>query len=124
MKNGDFNCCLSKGNHINKVLCLSLSGCYLQGHLGPEVGDHCETVLCSQDPLFNNPLHLSARIVRIDEHGTALEFCDIDENGYLMLQTILLYHSDEPCSLAAEFPASQPFKDQSSQVHSLCLVPA
>jgi PilZ domain len=106
MKDVTFTCHVLAGDHICKVTCLSLSGTYLECPASMTVGEVCEVIITSQGPIFYNPLNLSAIVVRVDEKGTALEFCNTDDKDYMTLQTILLYHSAEPHTVAAEFPTT------------------
>ena len=109
MKDVPFSCHVMLGNRLCKVVCLSLSGSYLEGSVEVVVGEVCEVIITSQNPVFETPLSLSAKVVRVDERGTALEFCNTDDKDYMMLQTLLLYHSDTPYTTAAEFPATSHF---------------
>lgn len=106
MKDVSFSCRVIAEDRICKVVSLSLSGGYMECPVKMTVGETCEVVITSQDPTFNTPLSLSARVVRLDEKGVALEFCNTGDKDYMMLQTVLLYHSDEPHAIAAEFPAT------------------
>jgi len=106
MKEVTFSCHVMAKDRICKVVSLSLSGGYLECPVIMTVGEICEVIITSLDPTFNTPLSLSARVVRVDEKGVALEFCNTDEKDYMMLQTVLLYHSNEPHTIAAEFPAT------------------
>ena len=104
MKDVSFSCWVDAGDRLCKVACLSLSGSYLECPTGLRVGDICETIISSQDPNFYSPLSLSAEVVRVDQRGVALKFCSTGSEDYTMLQTILLYHTKDPYTIAAEFP--------------------
>ncbi|MCF8057629.1 MAG: PilZ domain-containing protein [Desulfocapsa sp.] len=106
MKDVTFTCHVLAGDYLCKVVCLSLSGTYLECPAKLTVGELCEVIITSNGPIFDEPLSLSAKVVRVDEEGTAMEFCNTVDKDYTTLQTILLYHSAEPHIIAAEFPTT------------------
>ncbi len=106
MKDVTFSCHVLAGDYLCKVVCLSLSGTYLECPVKLTVGESCEVIITSNGSIFHDPLSLSAKVVRVDERGTALEFRSTDDKDYTTLQTILLYHSAEPHTIAAEFPTT------------------
>ncbi|MEN8200413.1 MAG: PilZ domain-containing protein [Thermodesulfobacteriota bacterium] len=112
MKDAPFSCWVDTGDLLCKVVCLSLSGIYLECAVELKVGKICEVILTSQDSTFDSPLSLSARVIRVDTKGVAMEFCNTGSEDYMMLQTILLYHSDEPHDIASEFPSISHLEQQ------------
>ena len=103
MKDVQFSCYILARDQLCKPASLSLSGSYLECPVDLAVGDTCEVIITSLDVDFKAPLSLTARVVRVDDEGVALEFCDTDSDDYLVLQSILLYTSEEPHVIAAEF---------------------
>lgn len=48
-------------------------------------------------------LYFDAIVTRVDAEGVAVTFCSMEEDAYMFLQTMLLYSSDDPLGVVAEF---------------------
>ncbi|BCO09281.1 hypothetical protein GF1_16570 [Desulfolithobacter dissulfuricans] len=85
---------------------LSLGGVFIEGQYEADVGETCELELYENARSSSLVLTLTARVVRVDDDGLGLEFVDVEPNTYMFLQTIVLYHSDDPYDIALEFPGN------------------
>ncbi|WP_457574659.1 PilZ domain-containing protein [Desulfolithobacter sp.] len=95
-----------KWHEFVRVKDLSLGGVFIEGQYQAEAGELCKLELPQNIRSSNLTLHLAARTVRVDKEGVALEFLPMEEKTSMFLQTMILYHSDEPYDIAVEFPES------------------
>ncbi len=89
---------------------ISLSGLYIYGK-HPIPTEPC-TITVKGTWLESEPIFLSftARISRQDHCGTGFQFTKMDHEVFEMLQTFLLYGSQDPMDLGVEFASSCPFE--------------
>ena len=86
-----------------KIRNLSIGGVFVEGHYKADPGEICELELHESGRHSSLILRFFARIVRITDNGVALEFIDMGQDAYMFLQTLVLYHSDDPYTIALEF---------------------
>ena len=91
-----------------RVCDLSMGGvCILsQSPLGP--GDMCDFELHESKDGSSRVYHYSARVVWKKADCFALKFVDMDSGSYSYLQTIVLYHADDPLDVVEEFQEDFP----------------
>ena len=92
-----------KEQHFAKIRDLSIGGACIKGKSSFSPGLRCELELQEDGRHSSRVFRLSAQIVRKNYDELALEFIDMDKESYMFLQTVLLYHVDDPLSIAAEF---------------------
>lgn len=98
--------CLYAGDgkqYCAKIRDLSIGGACIKGKssLGP--GVRCELELQENRRHSSQVIRLSAQIVRKNIDELALQFIDMDKESYMFLQTLLLYHVDDPLTIVSEF---------------------
>lgn len=98
---------------------ISLSGLYIYGK-HPIPTEPC-TITIKGTWLESEPISLqfTARMSRQDYCGTGFQFTRMDHEVFEMLQTFLLYGSQDPMDLGVEFTSSYPFEvaEESFQPH-------
>lgn len=82
---------------------LSLIGMFIEGTFTAELGEICTVELQEAGRHTCLTLDFSARIVRVDPDGLGLEFQDMQSDSYMFLQTMILYATQDPLSVAEEF---------------------
>ncbi len=83
---------------------LCLSGLWVYDCLDQKMGERCEIEISEKQA--NNIfriIRMRGEVVRVDNEGIAILFRDMNFRSYTDLQTILLYHSEDPYTLAEEF---------------------
>lgn len=86
-----------------KIRDLSIGGVFVEGQYKANPGEICELELHESGRHSSLILRFTARIVRITDDGVALEFIDMGPDAYMFLQTMVLYSSDDPYTVAQEF---------------------
>ena len=97
------SCYIQESNQLCRVACMSLTGILIQCPVEAKVGETYDVVVASHGELLRNPFKLSARVVREDEKGTALEFCNTGNDDYEMLKSVLNRHSGGAQDVTFEF---------------------
>lgn len=88
-----------------KIKDLGVNGIFLLGSFpAAGAGDICELKLQGIEEHADLTLTVTTRIVRITKEGIALELEENEESDYSLLQTILLYCSNDPFGTAQELP--------------------
>ena len=82
---------------------ISLYGLYLFGELEAEIYDRCYVKL---NGLKDNQIEIALRIVRIDRHGTGMEYLDVPYSTCELLRTLMLYKAKDPVETAKLFTDS------------------
>ena len=83
---------------------LSLTGCFIEGSYDGEFCDKCFLKIYKDKGDVEPMIELSARVIRgAGEEGMALSFVDVDDDMLNQLQTVMLYATDNPVKIAAEF---------------------
>ena len=89
---------------------LSLSGMFVSGKFKEKVGAICHLIFMQTGASSEMTLRASAKVVRADKNGIALEFTAMAHDSYMFLQTSLLYQADDPLPMGLEFPEETPYK--------------
>ena len=98
----------SDSRHPVKVLNLSMGGLLLHGQSELRPGDRCKLELHEEGPSFCRVISFWTQVVRTDDQSHGLEFLHMDDDGHTFLQTLLLYHADDPLRVVAEFQDNSP----------------
>jgi len=94
----------------NKIRDLSLIGIYLEGRFEAQLGDKCTVEIQETGPTTSLTLTIAATVVRIEPRGVGLKFEDMKQDTYMFLQTMILYATKDPLSVAEEFREDFPPK--------------
>ena len=86
-----------------KIRNLSLVGLFLTGKFDAAVEDPCTLELHETGPNACLILTFSAKVVRVEPEGLGLEFLEMKPDSYMFLQTMILYATKVPLSVAEEF---------------------
>ena len=89
---------------------LSLGGMFVVGNFKEEVDAICHLVFMQTGASSELTLRASAKVIRVDSDGVAIEFTSMSNDSYMFLQTSLLYQAEDPFSLSLEFPEETPYK--------------
>ena len=82
---------------------LSLGGLFVEGSLDVKIGDACHLVLSETGRRSTLLLHIDGKVRRVEQDGIAVEFTKMEDDSYMFLQTMVLYSSDDPLGIVAEF---------------------
>ncbi len=82
---------------------LSLIGMFIEGHFEAIVGDLCTIEIHESGKHTSLVLSFAAKVVRVEKEGLGLEFQDMEDDSYMFLQTMILYATQDPLSVAEEF---------------------
>ncbi len=82
---------------------LSLIGMFIAGSFDTEVNDICDVELREIGRHTCLTLNFTAKIVRVEKDGLGLEFKNMQPDSYMFLQTMILYATQDPLSVAEEF---------------------
>jgi len=89
---------------VERVCDLSMGGVCILCQSTLEPGDMCDFEL--QDS--NIAYHCTARVVWRTDDRLALEFVGMATDSYLFLQTMVLYHANDPLDVVEEFQEDFP----------------
>ncbi len=93
---------------IGRVYDLSTGGVCILSESPLEPGDTCVFELQNSKHASSKVYHYRARVVWKKADRFAIEFVDIDSDSFIYLQTIVLYHADDPLDVAREFQEDFP----------------
>lgn len=93
---------------IGRIYDLSMGGVCIVSKSPLEPGDNCDFELHESKQGSGRVYHYSARTVWEKADRFALKFVDMDSDSYFYLQTIVLYHADDPLDVAEEFQEDFP----------------
>ncbi len=82
---------------------LSMGGACVHGHSSLQAGDICHLEIHDYGRHATRVVKFCVRIVRKEGDCLALEFVDMDVDGFMFLQTLVLYSADDPLGVVAEF---------------------
>ncbi len=82
---------------------LSLIGMFIVGSFDAKVNDVCTVELRESGRHTCLTLSFTAKIVRVEKEGLGLEFENMQPDSYMFLQTMILYATQDPLSVAEEF---------------------
>ena len=82
---------------------LSLIGMFIAGSFDAKVNDICTVELRESGRHTCLTLSFTAKIVRVEKEGLGLEFEKMQPDSYMFLQTMILYATQDPLSVAEEF---------------------
>lgn len=89
---------------------LSLCGMFVHSKFAESEGSCCRVVLRQVGPGTDLTIIMTAKVVREDREGMAIEFTSMAFDSYMFLQVILLYEAEDPFSICLEYPENCPFK--------------
>lgn len=90
-------------SELKPVIDLSLGGLYVKNSDGIKAEENCVAEFSEIGWNISNFFNFKAKTVRVDQVGAHLKFVDMTNKDYMILQTILLYNSDSPTSIAQGF---------------------
>lgn len=83
---------------------LSMGGLFVECEgLALAVNTKCLIELREQGLHSSLILRICAKIIRVEDHGVAVEFTDMEDDSFMFLQTMVLYASDDPIGVAEDF---------------------
>ena len=88
---------------FDQVCNLSMGGACLQGSTSLRAGDMCDFELHEEGRTFCRIVKFCARVIRTGSNKLALEFVNMDVDNYMLLQTLVLYNTDDPIGIVTEF---------------------
>ena len=89
---------------------LSLTGMFVLGNFSQHVGEKCLIKYSQTTATSHFYFKAAAMVVRSDAEGIGIEFTSMPLNSYMLLETTLLYESQDPVSIGLQLPESCPFK--------------
>lgn len=97
---------------------ISLTGISLTTQLDLPAGTPCSITLAERwsDQVF--VMNFTGKVVRPTQDGLAIQFTEMALKPYSLLQTVLLYGSNNPLSLGQEFSQQCPFKISENSARS------
>jgi hypothetical protein len=105
-----------KRQQFDKTRNLSMGGVCIQGQSKFNTGDICDFELHDEGRHSCRVVKFCARVIRSKDDSLALQFVDMDVDSYNYLQTMVLYHAEDPLEVATEFKDSF----QSSSYTAFC----
>lgn len=102
----------SHDRYYSKIKNLSLTGLFITGNFQKHDGKYCLVNLYQAEKSTNLKLSLqaSAKIVRKNDKGIAVEFVSMSLESYMFLQSALIDTTEEPLAIRQELPENYPFK--------------
>jgi len=92
-----------------KIKNLSITGVLIEGKFEKtDIFNECALEMNFRSEGFNLDLKLIGRVIRVEEDSVAFEFIYTDTESLILLETIILHHSDNPVEFAQEFPEDPP----------------
>ncbi len=82
---------------------ISLSGLFIEGWFWQKPGKRCDIILTEHWLDQDYVMTLSGKVTRLEQEGIAIQFTGMDWDTLTMLQTSLLYESQNPIKMAEEF---------------------
>ena len=89
---------------------LSLTGMFVKGVFPVNIEQDCFVFLDKNDKQAADNFQASAKVIRRNDHGVAIEFSAMTIESYMFLQVILLYEAEKPLNVMVELPDDCPFK--------------
>lgn len=89
---------------------LSLGGMYVFSGIAESDGACCDLAFKQTGPSSDLVIRATARVVRKDKDGIAIEFTSMAYDSYMLLQMILLYEAKDPLTVSLEYPTICPFE--------------
>jgi len=87
---------------FDKVCDLSMGGACIFGQTSLAPGDFCELEM-HETRGGGQEYRYKARVVWKTDDRLAVEFIDMDSDSYTFLQTMILYHAENPLDVVQEF---------------------
>jgi len=88
---------------FDKVCNLSMGGACIFGQCSLKPGDLCELELHELQGGTCMTYNYQSRVVWIGKDRLAIEFINMDSFSYMFLQTMVLYHAEDPLDVVKEF---------------------
>ena len=89
---------------------LSLTGMFVMGAFQKQVGEYCLIDLVQKGNSTDLSLRASAKVIRKNDEGIAIEFTSMKLDSYMLLQVTLLSAVEDPLPLIIELPEECPFE--------------
>ena len=102
----------SRERYYSKVKNLSLTGVFITGNFQKYDGKYCLVNLYQTEKSTNLKLSLraSAKVVRKNDKGIAIEFVSMSLESYMFLQSTLIDDAEAALVIRQELPENYPFK--------------
>ena len=98
----------SKRQQFDQAHNLSMGGVCIQVQSLLQTGDMCDFELHDEGRHSCRVVKFCAHVIRTGADSLALEFVDMDVDSYMYLQTMVLYHADDPLRVVTEFQDNFP----------------
>ena len=85
---------------------LSIKGVFVVGISGHAIGEKCQASLRLVGSTSDLTLNMQGEVVRAEENGLGLHFCETDLDSFYHLKNILYYNSENPDMLDDEMTES------------------
>lgn len=110
--------------HPCRIKDMSLTGMFIFGTFDQNAGDEC--IIRYSETYSSSHFYFEARgcVARTTDDGLAVEFMSMHLDSYVLLQTILIYESDDPFMVGLELPEDCPYEiilPESKKSTSRCL---
>lgn len=89
---------------------ISLSGLFVEGWFWQKPGNRCDITLTKRWLDQEYVMTLSGKVTRQEQEGVAIQFTGMHRDTLAMLQTTLLYESQDPAVMGEEFAQEFAFK--------------
>lgn len=89
---------------------ISLTGMFVKGKIRHRQMENCHITIFHKDKTGNNCLKALGEIVWSNEEGAGLKFSVMTVESYILLQSTLIHHTEQPAILLREFPEDCPFE--------------
>jgi hypothetical protein len=89
---------------------LSLTGMFVFGQFPQEADDKCLIKYSQTSATSHFYFKAAARVVRKNDEGIGIVFTSMPPNSYMLLETTLLYESQDPLSIGLQLPDNCPFE--------------
>ena len=102
----------SQDRYYSQIKNLSLTGVFVIGNFQKYDGKYCLVNLYQTEKSANLKLSLqaSAKVVRKNNKGIAIEFISMSLESYMFLQSTLIDEAEEYLDIRQEMPENYPFK--------------
>lgn len=98
---------------------LSMGGLFIGNKtLAGVVDGDCQLELREKGEHSSLILKFSAKVVRTEPTGIAVEFTDMEDDSFMFLQTMVLYASDDPIGIAKDFLEDFPLVSGAEKANS------
>ena len=93
----------NKRHSFDQMADLSMGGACIKGVAPLKPGDICDLELHEEGRHSCRIAKYCSRVIRKGGNKLALEFVDMDADSYMYLQTMILYHAEDPFDVVDDF---------------------